>query len=594
MTERGGWYETHAAQAAARYESVAAEEINAWLADLLPKRRAVVLDVGAGSGRDTAWLTSLGHEVVATDPSAAMRAQARRWHPALCVQFLPDRLPELTKTFRTGISFDFILVNAVWMHVAPSDRKRAFRKLVTLLKPGGVIAFTLREPIDTARGMYQVSGAEVEELAHQHGAFVERRSDGADFLGRTPIRWEQVAVRVPDDGTGALPLLRHIILNDDKSSTYKLALLRVLCRIADGTAGWAVDESGGDSDRVDLPLGLVALYWIRLFKPLLADGRRLPQMSGNVGLKGLGFVREGGFPLLMDMPDIELRAGMQIADDRRLALHRALRDARKTIVNMPARYLTLHDGSPVFPVMSRQSRSLTGGGRLDAPYVWSFGSFSVPRYLWRAFQRYNVWIEPAIVAEWIRMMSDYAKKQGRKLDEAAVTQGMAWSEPGRAADVSRGRAVQLLDQGSLHCVWSGNPLTRASLDIDHCFPWSAWPCGDLWNLLPASRNVNQLQKRDKLPADLALRRAKGRIIDWWDAGYVRSDDRLLTEQFTLEASATLPTLDVPAGSLGGVFAEARLHRLLEDVFSAVSLQRLRLSNDQQIPEWQGPTDPHRP
>ena len=600
MTERGGWYETHAAEAAARYESVAAEQINAWLLDLLPKRRAVVLDVGAGSGRDTAWLTSFGHEVIATDPSAAMRAQARRWHPELGVQYLPDRLPELTKTFRTGISFDFILVNAVWMHVAPSDRKRAFRKLVTLLKPGGVIAFTLREPIVAGRDMYPVSGAEIEELARQHGAFVERSSDGADFLGRTPIRWEQIAVRVPDDGTGALPLLRHIILNDDKSSTYKLALLRVLCRIADGTAGWAVDESGGDSDRVDLPLVLVALYWIRLFKPLLADGRRLPQMPGNVGLKGLGFVREGGFPLLLDMPDIDLRAGMQIADSRRLALHRALRDARNTIADMPARYLTLHDGSPIFPVETTQPGRAAVGGRLDAPYLWSFGRFSVPRHLWRAFQRYNVWIEPALVAEWIRMMNDYATGQARKLEEAEIARGMAWSEPGRAVDVSRACAVRLLDQGRLRCVWSGDPLTRASLDIDHCFPWSAWPCGDLWNLLPASRNVNQRQKRDKLPADRALRQAKKRIVDWWDIGYVRTDNRLLTEQFALEASATLPTLDLPAGNPDGMLTEARLHHLLEDVFfledvfSAVSLQRLRLSNDQQIPEWQGPADRRRP
>ncbi|MCY4452838.1 MAG: methyltransferase domain-containing protein [Immundisolibacterales bacterium] len=594
MTERGGWYETHAAEAAARYESVAAEQINAWLLDLLPNRRAFVLDVGAGSGRDTAWLTSLGHEVVATDPSAAMRAQSRRWHPELGVQYLPDRLPELTKAFRTGISFDFILVNAVWMHVAPADRKRAFRKLVTLLKPGGVIAFTLRKPIDAARDMHPVSGAEIEKLARQHGAFVERSSDGADFLGRSPIRWEQIAVRVPDDGTGALPLLRHVILNDDKSSTYKLALLRVLCRIADSAAGWSVDESGSDGDGVDLPLGLVALYWIRLFKPLLGDGRDLPQMPGNVGLRGLSFVREGGFPLLLDMPDIELRAGMQIADSRRLALHRALRDARNTIVNMPAKFLTLHDGSPVFPVKNRRPGRATGGGRLDAPYLWSFGSFTVPRHLWRVFQRYNVWIEPALVAEWIRMMNDYAKKQGRKLDETGVTQGMVWSEPGRAVDVSRGRAGQLLDQGSLRCVWSGNPLTKTTLDIDHCFPWSSWPCGDLWNLLPASRNVNQHQKRDRLPADLVLRRAKERIVDWWDAGYVRAENRLLTEQFALEASATLPTLDFPAGNFEDVLAEARLHHLLEDIFSAVSLQRIRLSNDQQIPEWQGPIDRGRP
>ena len=592
MTERGGWYETHAAEAAARYESVAAEQINAWLLDLLPKRRAVVLDVGAGSGRDTAWLTSFGHEVIATDPSAAMRAQARRWHPELGVQYLPDRLPELTKTFRTGISFDFILVNAVWMHVAPSDRKRAFRKLVTLLKPGGVIAFTLREPVDAARDMYPVSGAEIEALARQHGAFVERSSDGADFLGRTPIRWEQIAVRVPDDGTGALPLLRHIILNDDKSSTYKLALLRVLCRIADSAAGWATDGPGDETDHVTLPFGLVALYWIRLFKPLLNE--ELPQMPGNFGLEGLGFVQPEGLPRLMNVPDVDLRIGMRIAEDRRRGLHRALRDARNTIASMPARFLTHHDGSPIFPVERRRLGIAPVDGRLDAPYLWSFGGFHVPRHLWRAFQRYNVWIEPALIAEWMRLIQRYAKRQGRTIDDAVVAQSMDWSEPGHAVDVSRERAVQLLDQGLLHCVWTGNKLHRANLDIDHCFPWSAWPCGDLWNLLPASRAVNQRQKRDKLPADLALRRSKDLIIEWWERGYVRTKNRLLTEQFALEASATLPALGLPKGNLEDLVADARLHLLLEDVFSAVSLQRLRLSNDQQIPEWQGPTDSRRP
>ena len=592
MTDRGGWYETHAAEAAARYESVAAEQINAWLLDLLPKRRAAVLDFGAGSGRDTAWLTSLGHEVIATDPSAAMRAQARKWHPELGVQYLPDRLPELTKTFRTGISFDFILVNAVWKHVAPADRKRAFRKLVTLLKPGGVIAFTLREPIVSGRAMHPVSGAEIEELARQHGAFVERRSDGADLLGRTLLRWEQVAVRVPDDGTGALPLLRHIILNDDKSSTYKLALLRVICRIADGAAGSAVDGSGDDPDHVTLPLGLVALYWIRLFKPLL--GKPLPQSPENRGLARLGFVKPEGFPRLMDVPDIELRFGMRIAEDRRRYLHRALRDARNTIVEMPAKHLTFHDGNPIFPVERRRLGIAPVDGRLNAPYLWSFGGFSIPRHLWRAFQRYNVWIEPALVAEWGRLMHQYAATQEMKLDDAEVAQGLAWSEPGPAVDVSRRRAVQLLDQGLLRCVWSGSKLHRGNLDIDHCFPRSAWPCSDLWNLLPASRNVNQHQKRDKLPADLVLRQSKDRIANWWERGYVRTENRFLPEQFALEASATLPTLDLPTGNLEDVLAGPRLTSLLEDVFSAVSLQRLRLSNDQQIPEWQGPTDRRRP
>ena len=112
--------------------------------------------------------------------------------------------------------------------------------------------------------------------------------------------------------------------------------------------------------------------------------------------------------------------------------------------------------------------------------------------------------------------------------------------------------------------------------------------------MPASRSVNQHQKRDKLPADLVLRQSKDRIAKWWERGYVRTENRILAEQFTLEASATLPTLDLPAGNLDGVLAEAKLHRLLEDMFSAVSLQRLRLSNDQQIPEWEGPTGRRHP
>ena len=241
--------------------------------------------------------------------------------------------------------------------------------------------------------------------------------------------------------------------------------------------------------------------------------------------------------------------------------------------------------------MTRRRESVPDGVRLDAPYLWAFGDFSVPRHLWRAFQRYNVWIEPAVMTEWVRLMNQYARNQGRKIDEATVAEATAWPEPERAAEISRGRAVRLLDQGPLHCVWSGSRLDRANLDMDHCFPWSAWPCGDLWNLLPASRKVNQHRKRDKLPADSVLREAKNRIIAWWEAGYVGADDRLLTEQFALEASSTLPTLELSTRNLEEVLSESNRHRALEDVFSAVSLQRLRLSNDQQIPEWQGL--PHR-
>ena len=146
------------------------------------------------------------------------------------------------------------------------------------------------------------------------------------------------------DGTGALPLLRHVILNDDKSSTYKLALLRVLCRIADGAAGYArhVDE-----EHITVPLGLAALYWVRLFKPLLLAG--LPQSPTNVGVENLGFAKEG-FRRLTDVSHLDLRIGMSFGPNLSLALHAALRDASDTIARMPAHYMSYPNGAPILPV----------------------------------------------------------------------------------------------------------------------------------------------------------------------------------------------------------------------------------------------------
>ena len=123
------------------------------------------------------------------------------------------------------------------------------------------------------------------------------------------MRWTQVAVRLPDDGTGALPLLRHIILNDDKSSTYKLALLRVLCRIADACAGLSDHP---DDEHVAVPMGLVALTWLRLFKPILEAN--LPQSPGNdQGGRRLSFAKEA-FDQLGAVSHHDLRVGMRFPE----------------------------------------------------------------------------------------------------------------------------------------------------------------------------------------------------------------------------------------------------------------------------------------
>ena len=487
MKNAVAWYDKHASVVAPQYESVDPESLHDWLADLLPQAPAIVLDVGSGSGRDAAWLAEKGYDVIAAEPSKAMRKEAQRLHPAAPVRWVNDSLPALNRMFRGGVSFDAILACGVWMHLSPRQRARAFRKLVNLLKPGGVIAISIRiGPEDPERGMHRVDAGEIASLARNHGTILQKELDRPDQLGREGIRWTHYALRFPDDGTGALPLLRHVILNDDKSSTYKLGLLRSVCRIADGNAG-LVRRSGEDA--VSIPFGLVALTWLRLYKPLLASN--FPQSPVNdVGGRKLSFAREG-FRKIVSLSPLDMRVGARIGASNARALHLALRDAANTIRRMPAHHMTFADGRPILPVKHSSIRYRVPASLvLDEAYLRIFGEMIVPWRVWQALQRFSVWIEPALVEEWIRLMRRYAERQGRSLPRDRFAAAMTWSDPTRDVRLARRQAGQLLDSKGLHCVWSGKALSGKSLHVDHCFPWSAWPCSDLWNLMPSVSRVN--------------------------------------------------------------------------------------------------------
>lgn len=568
MADPVAWYDANAETAVAQYEGLPSDTVHGWLCDLLPKGSATVLDIGAGSGRDAAWLSAKGYDVVAAEPSASMRAAGAAKHVLAPIRWIDDRLPALATVSKSGLFFDLILLSAVWMHLPPGDRPRAFRKIINLLKPGGLLAIALRDgPADQARGIHPVSLEEVERLARDHGAFVERHTEAKDHLGRPGIRWIQVAIRLPDDGTGALPLLRHVILNDDKSSTYKLALLRTLCRLADGAAGCARDH---DDEFVAVPFGMVALTWIRLFKPLLSAN--LPQNPSNIGLRRLGFVKDA-YRQLADVSHLDLRVGVRFSGEPATALHQALKDAANNIAQMPAKYITYPNGGPVFPVRKSGTAPPPSSITLDQAYLFHFGEMLVPRHLWRALRRFGAWVEPALVSEWSRLIKSYASRQGVQVDDATIATSMTWDEPTRDVGLARERALAMLADGELRCVWSGRNLDRRSLDIDHCFPWTAWTCGDLWNLMPAHRAVNQHEKRARLPTDHLLQSAQDRVLGWWESAYVK-DLPIVSERFWLEAKSSLPV--VGAGK-----------KRLDDIFDALRIQRIRLKHDQQVPEWSG-------
>ena len=169
-------------------------------------------------------------------------------------------------------------------------------------------------------------------------------------------------------------------------------------------------------------------------------------------------------------------------------------------------------------------------------------------------------------------MKSYCTNQGRSVEDTVINNAMIWSEPGRDVKVAREQASRLMVGPGVRCVWTGRLLSDSNLDIDHCLPWASWPCGDLWNLLPAHRSVNQQQKRDLLPSAEILKSARERIEEWWEKAYYKAPSLILPEQFRVEAKASLPIVSGDKFELG-------------DVFAGLTMQRLRLKNDQQVPEW---------
>lgn len=153
-----------------RYEFRDPAGIHAPWVQFFPKPPARILDIGAGTGRDAAWLVSLGHSVLAVEPTDALRTRAAVLHPEPEIEWLDDILPAIPHVMARGETFDLILMHAVWMHLTEAERTEGMANLAQLLKPGGRIAMSQRHgPVPEGRRMFDVSGAETIALAAKHG-----------------------------------------------------------------------------------------------------------------------------------------------------------------------------------------------------------------------------------------------------------------------------------------------------------------------------------------------------------------------------------------------------------------------------------------
>jgi SAM-dependent methyltransferase len=611
-----------------------------FLPSIIENPNARILDLGAGAGRDAKYLaeqaakkhlTDNNIQVYAVEPATDLASIGKQTTKNLKVNWVEDSLPALNVITKKEISFDLILLSAVWMHIPPNERTRSIRKLANLLKPGGKLVISLRhgqtEDDYKNRKMFDVCADELKQLATDVGLFIKLETPKEnDELGRNHIHWQTVVLQLPDDGTGAFPFIRHVALNDDKSATHKLALLRVLLRIADGHPGAVIRrEATACGGRVILPAGLVALYWCHQYKDLI-DLHKLyqsPNKSPN-----MGFMKADGWHKLTHRTASDYRIGHLFVGDDAIALHKTLSAAVSNIKTMPCKYITFpnqepNSNNPVFEVASKTVKA-KDSIFLDLKTLEQWGEFSVPESIWLAFNRYACWIEPVLVSEWVKTMASYKGNEQYAAPENQyyLQQALNWLEPVRTTTEVRKRFEQVKQNSPeiAQCVWSAKSL-KSKYDIDHSMPYARWPNNDLWNLLPADSNING-QKSDRLPTEHKLLVSKERIQHWWREAWLnpeQSNDSntaftsptaepatthknevndmsagyTISNKLFTASLETTTTSQIENSQQKRFFAEANIalpglnsdNDSIDDLFEALVMQRGRLKEMQQLREW---------
>lgn len=184
------WYEVNADFITEEFEQLEFQKLHATLLNHLPQHTCSILDIGSGSGRDAAGLAELGHEIIAVEPSSALRARARSLHPHSSITWIEDKLPELKAVRKFGDHYDVIFLSAVWMHLPYHDRQPSFERILGLLKKEGLLYITLRHgPYEVVEGFWDIPDEELVQLVKNYELREIAQTTENDLLNRPGVSW---------------------------------------------------------------------------------------------------------------------------------------------------------------------------------------------------------------------------------------------------------------------------------------------------------------------------------------------------------------------------------------------------------------------
>jgi hypothetical protein len=315
--------------------------------------------------------------------------------------------------------------------------------------------------------------------------------------------------------------INTIIERDSKDTTYKYALLRGAVEISQEYQH--LKHKNGN--RIEFPLGLLVEKWLLYYYPFIEWDIPQKARENEPGAKQISFRRtfrkltdyyadHGGFSAFYrDYTKGSIPAPV-------VAVSRSLvRDIRKTITQYPMKFLGRSATNQYYSVFNFDPGFVLS--REDFPVerdylIRNFGTYTLSREYDMIFEILGSFIsgEDAVLFQWAEFIRSASNGNVSLATSLEHLRTFPVTDRDKEPAGSFYRDLQR-EQGFIHCVWSGKAIRdKESPEIDHLLPFSVLRNNDLWNLLPATKQVNK-DKLDKIPSPEFIEVRKPAIKLYW-------------------------------------------------------------------------------
>lgn len=310
--------------------------------------------------------------------------------------------------------------------------------------------------------------------------------------------------------------INYIIENDSTSSTYKYAFLKAVisaCQKYEHLIKF-------DDNNVHIPLGLIIESWIVDYMPFVY--KQISQQNNKRILSNdiEELYHEIFKELKLNSPQNLDFAYKQFIFAMQYSIHPTkIRDlffklSKKiatTIVTMPMKYIGKnHYGIFQSEFLKFGHVKIAKDQVFDKSFLinnFEYFSLSKDHYYIFRYLGQTLYGTSTIISKWKEKTLVLNKNQEmiNEIDKI-LTSIIDERDTTKSRQIFSGKQI---------CVWSGKIIEDNKMDIDHILPYSVWGNNDFWNLLPSDRNLNQKQKKDKIPTSKLIEKQADVIINYW-------------------------------------------------------------------------------